>query len=327
MDNDRGAALLQLVGELAAEVHPAQTPKRSVSLDSTLSREIGLDSLARVELIARIERHFGVSLPEHVFADAETPRDLLAALWRASTSGKSPLTPKIAPIDAVAVGGSVPEMAQTLVEVLNWHVNTEPDRPHIRIVQEQGQEEVITYRALWQESQAVATGLQALGLQGGQAVVIMLPTGREYFLSFFGAILAGGIPVPIYPPARLSQLEDHIHRHRAILANCQAAVLVTVTEAKLLAHLLKAQVDTLQDIVTVEELCRGEPCTLPRAWTSRYRLPAVYLREHRRSQRSGAYPCQPARQHPGDGRGGAGKSRRRIFLLVCPLLLKRALFG
>jgi 1-acyl-sn-glycerol-3-phosphate acyltransferase len=263
MDNDRGAALLQLVGELAAEVHPAQTPQRSVSLDSTLSREIGLDSLARVELIARIERHFGVSLPEHVFADAETPRDLLAALWRASTPGKSPITPKIAPIDAVAVGSSVPEMAQTLVEVLNWHVNTEPNRPHIRIVQEQGQEEVITYGALWQESQAVATGLQALGLQGGQAVVIMLPTGREYFLSFFGAILAGGIPVPIYPPARLSQLEDHIRRHRAILANCQAAVLVTVTEAKLLAHLLKAQVDTLQDIVTVEELCRGEPCTLP----------------------------------------------------------------
>src|SRR5213082_215313 len=174
MNNDRGAALLQLVGELAAEVHPAQTPKRSVSLDSTLGRELGFDSLARMELIARIERHFGVSLPEQVFAGAETPRDLLAALWRASTPGESPVTPKIAPIDAVTVGSSVPEMAQTLVEVLSWHVNTEPDRPHIRIVQEQGQEEVITYRALWQESQAVATGLQALGLQGGQAVVIML---------------------------------------------------------------------------------------------------------------------------------------------------------
>src|SRR4051794_34171139 len=53
MNNDRGAALLQLVGELAAEVHPAQTPKRSVSLDSTLGRELGLDSLARMELIAR----------------------------------------------------------------------------------------------------------------------------------------------------------------------------------------------------------------------------------------------------------------------------------
>ncbi|HYY15508.1 MAG TPA: AMP-binding protein, partial [Gammaproteobacteria bacterium] len=256
-------ALLQLVGELAAEVHPAQTPKRSVSLDSTLGRELGLDSLARMELIARIERHFGVSLPEHVFAGAETPRDLLAALGRVSTPGKSPLTPKIAPIGAATVGSSVPETVQTLVEVLNWHINTGPDRPHIRIVQEEGQEKVITYRALWQESRAVATGLQALGLQGGQAVVIMLPTGREYFLSFFGAILAGGIPVPIYPPARLSQLEDHMRRHRAILANCRAAVLVTVTEAKLLAHLLKAQVDTLQNIVTVEELCRGEPCTLP----------------------------------------------------------------
>ena len=36
----------------------------------------------------------------------------------------------------------------------------------------------------------------------GQTVAIMLPTGLGYFFSFLGILQAGGIPVPIYPPAR-----------------------------------------------------------------------------------------------------------------------------
>ncbi|OZA92651.1 MAG: hypothetical protein B7X57_07560, partial [Erythrobacter sp. 34-65-8] len=47
-----------------------------------------------------------------------------------------------------------------------------------------------------------AAGLQGLGLQPRQTVAIMLPTSREYFFAYFGVLLAGGIPVPIYPPAR-----------------------------------------------------------------------------------------------------------------------------
>ena len=30
----------------------------------------------------------------------------------------------------------------------------------------------------------------------------MLPTGRDYFFAYLGILLAGGVPVPIYPPFR-----------------------------------------------------------------------------------------------------------------------------
>jgi acyl-CoA synthetase (AMP-forming)/AMP-acid ligase II len=33
-------------------------------------------------------------------------------------------------------------------------------------------------------------------LEPGNTVAIMLPTGRDYFFSFFGILLAGGVPVP-----------------------------------------------------------------------------------------------------------------------------------
>ena len=61
----------------------------------------------------------------------------------------------------------------------------------------------ITYRALWQGALGFASGLAAAGLMPGQTVAIMLPTSKEYLFTFYGTLLAGGIPVPLYPPARL----------------------------------------------------------------------------------------------------------------------------
>jgi len=69
-----------------------------------------------------------------------------------------------------------------------------------------------------------------------------------------GILLAGGIPVPIYPPARPSQLEDHLNRHVRILDNCKATTFITVPEAKAVAHLLKSQAPALQHIVTAADL-------------------------------------------------------------------------
>jgi 1-acyl-sn-glycerol-3-phosphate acyltransferase len=82
----------------------------------------------------------------------------------------------------------------------------------------------------------------------------MLPTGREYFFSFFGVLLAHGIPVPIYPPLRLAQIEDHLRRHARILANAQTILLITVAEARPVSQLLRSQVERLRRVVTVPEL-------------------------------------------------------------------------
>ena len=91
----------------------------------------------------------------------------------------------------------------------------------------------------------------------------MLPTGPEYFYTYFGILLAGGIPVPIYPPARLSQIEEHVRRHAGILSNAEATILVTVPEARGVARLLEARVAGLRRVVTVAELQEGGRAPLP----------------------------------------------------------------
>ena len=251
---DSAARLLEVVRDLATELRPRQGGADAVSLDSSLDRDLGLDSLARVELLTRIEKVFDATLPEAVFVNSETPRDLLRSLLGA-TGGRRPDVNIEAHEMALGGAEAVPRSAATLVEVLNWHAAAHPERPHIRLYSDDGDGgEVITYRALKEGAERVAAGLLRLGFEPGEAVVIMLPTGRDYFLVFFGALLAGGVPVPIYPPARAAHIEEHLRRHAAIVANCRGAVMVTVAEARPLARLLRSQVETLRHVVTPNEL-------------------------------------------------------------------------
>lgn len=247
------AALFKIIHELAAELHPRRAQRRPVTLDSSLSRDVGLDSLARVELLARVEKQFQVTIPERLFAQAETPRDLLRALRNA---GPTPMAAVEAEVitELSEEAPPAPYTARTLVDVVDWHILNHPERPHIRFIGEEGEEGVMTYRQLLEGAEAVAAGLQHHGLLPGKPVSIMLPTGREYFFSFLGILLAGGIPVPIYPPARRSQVEDHLRRHSAILKNCGAQIMILIPEAKLIAQALRSQAEELEHLVTVKDL-------------------------------------------------------------------------
>jgi len=255
LDNS-AAALLMVTRELVDELHPRRLTARSVTLDSSLSRELGLDSLARIELLARIEKRFGVALPERVLADVETPRDLLRAILSARPA-TAPADLRIIRTVELETVDPAPHSAQTLIDVVNWHVRAHPDRPHIRFCTDEDEDEVLTYRQLQEGAVAVAARLQYGGLQRGEPVVIMLPTGRDYFFAYLGVLLAGGVPAPIYPPVRRSQIEDHLRRHRAILKNCGASVMIIMPEAKLFAQALKAQVENLRSLPTVAELSSG----------------------------------------------------------------------
>ena len=254
--------LLQVIQELVSEVHPNRPAKETITLDSTFEHDLGLDSLARVELIARVESRFKLALPERTFAEVETARDLLRALLGAEAprTALSAADMQLAPMGEAE---AAPAEAATLVDVLNWHVAQHPDRPHIQMYQDEGGGEIVTFEQLKDGAEKVAAGLQQLGLKPTEPVSIMLPSGPEYFYSFFGILIAGGIPVPIYPPARLSQLEDHMRRHTRILANCLTHTLITVPEAKRVAQLLKFRVPALKHIVSVRELSTSGAIAVP----------------------------------------------------------------
>jgi 1-acyl-sn-glycerol-3-phosphate acyltransferase len=245
--------LLAVVKTLAVELRPSQADTFKPTLDSSLDRDLGFDSLAQMELLVRIEQTFGISLSEQIFATADTVRDLQRAIQSSSAKKSIALVEETADIQLDEVE-DLPLKAETLVAVLEWHVQNHPDRPHIRLYSDHDDGEIITYRDLWQGAEQIAAGLLHFGLEHGESVLIMLPTGRDYFHSFFGVLVAGGVPVPVYPPGRLKQIGEHLQRHAAIATNCLAKIMISMPETKRFAHIMHKQVVNLQHILTVDEL-------------------------------------------------------------------------
>ena len=70
------AALLAVVDATLRDLHPGAPGLPPVGPDSVLDQDLGFDSLARMELLLRIERAFGVDLPADTLQRAETVADV-----------------------------------------------------------------------------------------------------------------------------------------------------------------------------------------------------------------------------------------------------------
>lgn len=248
--------LLEVVAAVTRQARPHVEPQ--VTLDSSLDKDLGLDSLARVELVLRLEQEFGASLPEQALATAETPRDLLRFLMAGAGHAPQAADLSVAQLPRAGSQGAgvrapTDAQARTLTEALAYHVENQPDRLTV-FMYEDAKEHPLTYRDLWDGAMGYAARLTQAGLERGQMVAIMLPTCRQYLFSFYGVLLAGGVPVPLYPPARLSTIEDHMTRHVSILKSAAPTIMITVREAKALAWLLRAQVESLRTVLVPADL-------------------------------------------------------------------------
>jgi 1-acyl-sn-glycerol-3-phosphate acyltransferase len=262
-DTGHEERLLRIIRDLAEELHPGTGRSLPLNLDSSLDRDLGLNSLARMELLVRLEREFAVALSEQILTTVESPRDVLRILARATIAAPSPGTPRTGAVSGhQSTGGFIPHAALTLQAVLAGHAASQPDRIHLLFEPKEDEQWPLTYGGLQRGAMELAAGLQRRNLDPGETVAIMLPTGLDYFLTFFAVLLAGAIPVPLYPPARPSQIEEHLRRHRGILRNAGARILITLPEVKLIGTLLKAQVESLTLVETVDALKEtAESCT------------------------------------------------------------------
>ena len=246
-------SLLAAMREVVAELHPHLGTRAAITLDSSLDRDLGLDSLSRMELLSRLERRFGAAIPETVMATAETARELLPALLAGDrrTRGAVPLRSREARLDEV---DAIPTGASTLLEAVDFHAHHHRDSVHVELCTPDGEPTPVTFADLVERAERVAAGLVARGLEPGHAAALMLPTGLDYLATFLAVQMAGAIPVPIYPPARPNQLEDHVGRHAGILANAAVRMLVTFGPALGVSRLLTAQVPGLRSVVDVAGL-------------------------------------------------------------------------
>ena len=233
--------VLDIARELLRELgsyHAIEGVRGSAQLD----RDLGLGSLERVELVVRLDREFGAMLPDRVAAEANTLEDLIVALSAISDSGTLE-RPDIAldrPEGEPRAQGesdfAALASAETWQDVLRYRARNGSDRAHLLLWEDDEKVERFSFKELHDGAQAVADELARRGITRGDAVALMLPTCRDFFLTFAGVWLAGAVPVPIYPPVRADRIAEYAERQSAILRNANAKLLVTFREASACAR-------------------------------------------------------------------------------------------
>src|SRR5690349_22179963 len=78
-----------------------------------------------------------------------------------------------------------------------------------RFVASDGKEHFYLYEEMWQEANRRAAHFAAMGLRKGDRVALVIPEGHEFVLSFFGATVAGAVPVPIFPRATFKAIDAY----------------------------------------------------------------------------------------------------------------------
>lgn len=280
-------AVLEAVRSVVRDLRPHAV--QEVGPDSDLRADLGLDSLAMVEVLDRVAERTGVTLSEDVLMSGTSVRDLGLAVQsargarkghgtteapaapgtgrRSAEAGSDALRPRAS--SGEPAQGSPPEDAfTTLHQALEWHASAHPDQVNVRLLgsDHDWAPEELTYGQLLAEARAVADGLVRGGVAPGERVALMLGTERAYFSVFLGVGLAGGVPVPLYPPARREALAEQLSQLAGVLRDAGAVILVTVPEAVRAARLVMLQVPSLRAVRTPAELVEpagAPPATVP----------------------------------------------------------------
>ncbi|HSS48334.1 MAG TPA: fatty acyl-AMP ligase, partial [Thermoanaerobaculia bacterium] len=124
-----------------------------------------------------------------------------------------------------------------------------------------------TERAAWfgwaevrERALTVCGGLQALGIERGDRVALVFPTGIDFFTAFFGTLLAGAVPVPLYPPARLGRTEEYLRRTARMLERSGARLILAEPR---LCRMLGGVVEPALGCRAVENLPPGTAQPVP----------------------------------------------------------------
>ena len=271
----------------------------AVAANSHLERDLGLGSLERVELMVRLDAAFRIRLDDGAVARADSLDDLAIAVSAtlqseaetksaragvsasilATTASPIEFTSRMRAPNPVAEraksgrGAGIP-WAATLNDVLRYRAENDRDRAHIFYYEGDAASDPVTFGELFASAQRVAQLLSQRSVAPGDAVCLMLPTCREFFYCFAGILLAGAVPVPIYPPVRADRIEEYAEKQTAILKNAGVRLMITFGRAERVARLLAPRVPTLRGVVNANDLVTTEakplaPGAMPAGQTSR----------------------------------------------------------
>lgn len=111
-----------------------------------------------------------------------------------------------------------------------------------------------SYQELWKAAEARGRALLGMGLKRGDRVAMILSQPEDFVITFHGALVAGLVPVPMYPPLAFGKLDAYTESAVNILTAAGASLIIS---DKMLANILwqvVPRVKSVRDLITVEKL-------------------------------------------------------------------------
>lgn len=125
-------------------------------------------------------------------------------------------------------------MAETLLDYLE-NLGRHPGRSQdggLRFVDRAERATWFPWTEVRERALAVCGGLRALGVERGDRIPLIFPTGIEFFAAFFGVQLAGAVPVPLYPPVRLGRLGQYLNGTARMIERTHARLVLADVRVK-----------------------------------------------------------------------------------------------
>jgi amino acid adenylation domain-containing protein len=118
----------------------------------------------------------------------------------------------------------------TITTILSRHAAQFPEDVAIRFLRDaDGAEESLTYKGLRERALGIARELCRHAAPGDRAL-LLLPSGLDYVVAFFGCLYAGVIAVPAYPPE--AQQSQHWRRLISIAGDARPRLVLTLSATR-----------------------------------------------------------------------------------------------
>jgi acyl-CoA synthetase (AMP-forming)/AMP-acid ligase II len=109
----------------------------------------------------------------------------------------------------ISASASVASRHRSLVAALHTAAREGTARDGVVFVQLDEAERFYDWRELLDRAARAAACLGGAGVLPGDRVAMVLPTSVGFLDAFLGALLAGAVPVPLYPPVRLARTREY----------------------------------------------------------------------------------------------------------------------
>jgi len=133
----------------------------------------------------------------------------------------------------------------------------------LTFVDRKERETVWPFEAVQSRALAVSGRLMKLGIQHGERVLLVFGTQIEFFDAFFGCLLAGAVPTPVYPPVRLGRMDEYVDKTARMIELAGARLVLASPRVRRVMGRIAEKANPALGCITLDDLPSAPPDSRP----------------------------------------------------------------